>query len=249
MTRGAAAAPQPPLSPPPPRPPIPPPLPPSSPSPSPAPLSPPPLPSSDEETTCAGTCFLEESSLPCSTFLEASCEQVARIAASECRWANGTRNPAACSRCCHRHPSLPPSPPIMPSPPHFPTQRPATPLLSASLGALGGCLGFVLMCVMLFRWRRRVLEARARNRHVQLEAHAFTFGSGSDASALARPMTVDDLARVDHCPARRTSSKKAGKSRSRDRSSGAGAEGSGSSSSLAPLDWGLTVTSPNSSTC
>ena len=148
-------------------------------------LQPPPPPPS--ELSCGGTCYLEEGSLPCSSFVDASCEQVARIASRECRWKNGTMNPMACADCCHGHPAapplppdLPPSPPGLPAPPQPPTPpdtKPISPGVAAGLGAVGGVLGLMALvaaAVLLNRWRRRMVEARGRNRHVQLnEAHAF----------------------------------------------------------------------------
>jgi hypothetical protein len=104
-----------------------------------------------------------------------------------------------------------------------------------------------------------MFESRARNRHVQLnEAHAFTFGSGADPGALAHPITVNDLARVDHAtdgaPVSASSSMATAgqpperKMRSKRRAAAID-DGDSAAGSLAPLDWGLTVSSSTSSTC
>ena len=126
-------------------------------------------------------------------------------------------------------------------------------MLAGSLGAGAGIisLGFLGgFCVLLRRWRRRMRE-RAANRHVQLnDAGAFTFGQSQPLQTLARPLRAEAMsehARVDHHQAAAAP----GKAHKKRPSAGARAAAPSDDigGAIAPLEWGLAVSSPTASTC
>ena len=252
----------PPFSPPPPQSPspsspsppfLPPPLP-STPPPSPPP-SPPPQPKSPPPPaapphTCNDVCYLRSGYQPCAHFLHTTCSSLAQYAAENCLFKNHTSNPTACAGCCSDNlPVHPPSPLQPPPPPKGPPAYPSALHTAASvcLGAFG--VTALSGLVWLFRrwWKER--QRRAAVRHLQLNelgtCNGFIFGRSVESNTTA--LLGNGHASSSTAPGPMTTPLS-----TKDINVGATGGPSASavsSAPLAPLDWTLSVTSPNASTC
>lgn len=216
----------------------------------PSPSSPPRVPS-----TCSETCFLRHGNIACSAFLETSCGHVARYAAAECHFSNGSSNSLACSGCCTN--MWPPVSPVL-GPPPVPLMppQPWDPGIAAACGAVGGAVGLIVLiaaAVLLRRMRQQLIAFRVRHRGTELHDESNT------RAALRQPLGGGHG--VHHSRRARTSSfttpstasapslsPLVAPSAGSEAVSGSGAGGS-TSSMIGPMNWGLSVTSPMASTC
>ena len=176
----------------------------------------------------------------CSTYAHHSCQYVADFS-RECydkpRTANGTAFPSACLGCCTEAiPLPPPMPPAGPAP------------LSAALGLGLGitATSIVLIGVAAFaffvrRWRSRNRD-RQRSRFYELNDLGTSFTFGRDSQAIATP-TQRGGRTSDYKPPPSISTP------SRSGGGGGGGAGGATPGSIEPLNWGLSVSSPNASTC